>query len=472
MKTILVTLCIAALPWTAARAQEVDIGSKAKAAASEEDARDLGSTPPPGVPPEQRRDSTYVDLNPFMHLQFGEDTAAFAQLELFGSAGDTVIQNESDRPVASQNFAALRELWLEYGGITSYPGEVLRLGLQRVRDPDGLWWDRDIESVRWIFDTTLVQSQIGVAEQLGTYRTDDVKLTPSQRHRAYAFAELGSQWQPGYYSGVRIAYAQDHENLPDVGTTEDADTKTRERKYLWVALHTHNGFFDPRAAPPVQYWLEAVGLAGNRESAQTNPLDPNNPNQVVGIQSDRVTALAGDAGLRIRFPLIFPFELGAIASYAQGDPGDSSTSHVFESTGLESNRSRFTGSRTLINRFNEALQANWSNIRAAGGLMSMPWEMGDVSLVYQRFFRDDGTTDFSADGITAKPVNDSRDIGRGFDVVLTKFFQGAGTQVKTADDEDKSANVRLRASRFDPGEAYGAGVNREYRVTLETTWWF
>ena len=465
---------IAALPLSAL-AQDLTAGTKVKGTLYGEDARDLGA-PPTGSTPGEDRSASYVDITPYLHLQFGEDAAAlYLRTQLFAAAGDEVVRNEDERPVASEQYAALRELWLEFGGITSFPGEVLRLGLQRVKEQDGLWWDRDIESLRWIFDTTLVQAQLGIAEQFSTWRTDDVDLSPSQRDRAYVFGTLGRQWRPGHFYGLRAAYAQDHGGLPEAGDTVEADTKTRQREYLWVAWRTDNGFYDPRNTTRMVYWIEAIALAGRRESVQTAEPDPDDPfappsNEVIGTATTDVSALAGDFGLRLRLPLIFPLNVGGTAAIAQGDrSGD--TSHVFEQTGLESNRSRYTGTRTLLNRFNEALAADWSNLLATSAFVSMPYELADFSFVYPRFVRHKGDEPFTADGIDARPVNNSRDLGTGLDLVATRFFRSFDTQA-AADDEDYRSYVRLRASRFDPGAAYGDEVRDQYRVALELTLWF
>jgi alginate production protein len=466
---LLVPFALAALPQPAP-AEGVTAGTKFKGGVYGEDARDLGMAPPPGAAPAEERNAGYVELTPYLHLQFGEDAAAlYVRGQLFGAAGDEVVQNEDELPVASEEYAALREAWVEFGGITSFPGEVLRLGLQRVKEQDGLWWDRDIESVRWIFDTTLVQAQFGVAEQFSAWRTDDVELSPSQRDRAYVFGTLGRQWRPGHFYGLRAAYAQDHGALPQTGETVEPDSKTRQREYLWVALHSENGFYDPRNTTRMVYWMEAIGLAGRREAVQTDPLSPT-PTQVIGTDRDEVSALAGDVGLRMRLPLVFPMNVGGMAAFAQGDrAGD--TSHVFEQTGLESNRSRYTGTRTLLNRFNEALAADWSNLLATSAFVSMPFEMADFSVVAHRFLRHKGDENFTADGIDVQPVNASRDLGTGIDLVATRFFRGFGSQA-AGEDEDQRSNVRVRASRFDPGAAYGDTVKDQYRVALEVTLWF
>ena len=465
---MIVTLVVAALPDPAAA--QFTAGTKIKGAYLGEDARDLG-LPPDGAEAQEARNTSYVELNPYLHWQFGEDGALYLRAQLFTSGGDEAIQNEDEMPVAADNYAAIREMWLEFGGITSFPGEVLRLGLQRVKEQDGLWWDRDIESLRWIFDTTLVQAQLGVAEQFGTWRSDEVELSPSQENRAYVFGTMTRQWSPGHFYGIRAAYAMDHGQLPQEGEAIEPDTTTRRRDYLWIALRSENGYYDPRNTRGSVYWFEAMALAGRRESvSDTDPVTGEPTGTANAPKEENVSALAGDMGLRFRLPLVFPMNVGFMGAAAQGDrAGDQS--HVFEQTGLESNRSRYTGTRTLIHRFNEALAADFSNLLAANAFISMPYELADFSLVYHRFARHSTDESISADGIDARPVTDSRDIGSGWDFVATRYFRAFARQTSD-DDEDARSNLRLRASRFMPGAAFGEGVKDQTRVTLELTLWF
>jgi alginate production protein len=461
-------LAVATVPGTAAA--QFTAGTKLKGAVYGEDARDLGMAPD-GAPPQEERSASYVELNPFLHYQFGERSALFLRGQMFSSAGDEVVQIEDERPVPADNFAALREAWIEFGGITSFPGETVRLGLQRVKEADGLWWDRDIESLRWIFDTTLVQAQLGVAEQFSTYRSDDIELSPSQKNRTYVFATMSRQWMPGHFYGLRAAYAMDHGTLPEEGDSIDANTKTKNRDYLWIALRSENGYYDPRNTAGAVYWFEATALAGQRETvSDTDPFSGLPTGTANAPKKENVSALAGDMGLRFRLPLVFPLNIGVMAAAAQGDrSGDQS--HVFEQTGLESNRSRYTGTKTLMHRFNEALAADWSNLFAANAFISMPYELADFSIVYHQFARQDGSEPFTADGIDVQPTTDSRDLGTGWDFVATRYFRGWGTRT-TLEEEDARSNVRLRASRFAPGAAYADAVRDQYRVMLELTLWF
>ena len=449
---------------------------KAKAGGLTEDARDLSGTS------DDETRASYVDLQPQLLLQASENFGLFTRLQAFVPS-DMVVQNENDEPVEAEAYAAVREFWVEFGGITSYPGEVLRLGLQRLKTADGLWWDRDIESARWIFDTTLFQFEAGAAKQYNTYRTDEVELPESQRDRAYGFAAMSTQWVPGNFIGVRGAYATDQKELPPngsamaaEGTTTDPNTgatvtrwdEPEARDYAWLGVFLDNKFYESERGAGIAYRMEVLGLAGSRDFAVVDPAT----GTVTGSGAQDVSAIGADVGLRARFPDAFPLTFGAGYAYGQGG-SERGESNVFRQTGLQSNRSRFTGTRTYINRFNEALQADLSNLHAATAYVSLPLSAFDMSLVGHRFERDDPSSPVYTDGIDARPdpASTSNDLGTGIDGVLTWYFRQGLTQ-RFATEDDSRSNIRLRVSRFTPGAAYDPGLKDQNRVVLEGTLWF
>jgi alginate production protein len=471
---LLVTLGLA----PAAGAQTFEFAAKLKAAGYSEESRDLESE-------DAATEASFLDLQPQLLSQFTPNFAHFMRLQGFVPS-DTVVQYEQDEPVAVESYAAVREFWFEYGGITDYPGEVFRVGLQRLREPDGILYDRDIEAARWIFDTTLFQFQLGAAKQFQLYRTDEVELPESQRDRAYGFADIGTQWIPGQFLGVRGIYATDQKELPannaqmepqSTTTTTDPVTglpvttttwdQPEARDMGWVGGFLDNKYFAWDRGPGVVYRFEVLGLTGSREYVTTDPVT----GQVNGRASQDINALGADAYLRARLPDAFPLVFGSAYAYAEGG-SERDESNTFRQTGLQSNRSRFTGTRTMINRFNEALQADLQNLRVLTGFVSMPLANWDFSVVGSRFEREDAGSPVSTDGITARPLaNGSTDLGIGFDAVITRHFQRRAAR-GYANEDDNRSNLRLRASSFDPGTAYAPELKDQVRVMLEGTLWF
>jgi alginate production protein len=472
-----VAVALMLLPHTA-RAVEAQLNLKVKAAGFDEDAHDLGTTDA------ESTQAGYIDFQPQLYTHFSDDFAHFVRGQGF-LPSEEVVTTDQDEVVATSGYAALREFWFEYGGITDYPGEVVRLGLQRVREPDGIWWDRDIESARWIFDTTLFQFQMGAAKAFNTYRTDDIELPESERDRAYGFVGWGTQWVPNNFIGLRGAYGTDQRELPntneqlepslDENGVQRTDPATgaplwvepTRRDLGWFGLFLDNRFYEFERGPGLAYRLEAIAMTGKSRQVTSDPAT----GRATGTQEEDAFALGGQGFVRARMPDPFPLQLGG--GYAYGEGGhDKDGDHDFRQTGLQSNRSRFTGTRTILNQFNEAYRANLTNLRVALAFVSLPLQNWDFSLVGEQFQRDDPTRRVSTDGVMVQPdtTNGSRDLGTGFDFVVTRAFSSMVQGYSLADD--RRSNIRLRASTFRPGNAYGSSLEDQSRVTLEGTLWF
>ncbi|MFA5938534.1 MAG: alginate export family protein [Sinimarinibacterium sp.] len=469
--TLVLSATLAAATVRAADLQpgEADFELKLRLAGFGEGPRDLGLTDDAGLPIDADGDTAegYLDLQPTLFWRMATDWSTLIRLQGFVPSGDIVVTDE-ERPRSTESYAALREAWIEYGGITSYPGEVLRVGRQRLRGADGTWWDRDVESVRWIFDTTLLQFQLGSAAQLDTFRSDGSELPASQRDRAYVFADLSGQWYTGHTIGARSTYAWDYGDVGDADTLDEPDPKLSDRRYGWVGVYAHNGYYDMPDALGLYYWLQADYLAGTRDDYIVTG-SPETPLLRVGRD---VGAFAGDVGLRAR--LARGFAVGAAWAYGQGDSGGADGDgriETYEQPGLHSNRSRFTGTHSLLYRYNEALQPDLGNLQVGSAYLSIPLERFDASFVYHRLLRNSADAPVVTDGLDVAPSTDSRDLGNGYDLVLTGYF-GATPSGSTGDREDLRSNLRLRGSLFQPGDAYGEDApDDQYRVTLELTLW-
>ena len=361
----------------------------------------------------------------------------------------------------SNRFVALRELWVEQNGPTRYPGETFRLGLQRVRGLDGLWWDKEIESARWIFNTTRIQAHIGVAEQMSRYRSDHP--ISSLKDRTYFLTGVSHQWRPRHIAGIRGTGAVDHAPLPALGSRVKSSSPRENRKLNWLSVYAENGFYRDRP-DAISYWIEATRLVGNETVLQVDAT-----NQVTGVAHRDIASHAFDVGLRVKLPVTLPLQVGITGAYARGG-GDSHQSRLFVQTGLQSNRSRFTGTESILNRFNEILRADLSNIRVATVFFSLPLLQGDASLVLSDFERVDRFSPVTTADLSLPLLTDSRQIGHGVDLVLTRHLNK--TALESVWDDDSRTSVRLLASLFQPGSAYGHQVDPLYKMIVEVTWWF
>lgn len=407
----------------------------------------------------------FFDGQAVAHWRLGRTGSLFARAQLFAPTGELVLTDE-DRPRRSDTYVALRELWVDYRGFTSYPGEVIRLGRQRLRDPDGQWFDRDIEALRWIFDTTLVQGHLGVAERLFTGRSDGSDPTASERDRTYVFGQAGGQWRAGHYLGARAIHAFDHADPQDELLSGRRDPKLSEREFTWLDFYAHNDFYQLARRTGWSYWADASVLAGTREDYRAAQ-----DGMAVTRSEDSVLAWSTDLGLRWRpAALALPWQFGVAYAFASGsDTGNSN--HRYEQTGLHSNRSRFTGTRSLLYRYNEAYKAELSNLHVGSAYLSLPLERFDASLVVHRFARHRAGEAVIADGLDLAPEPGRRWLGDGLDLVLAWYF-GARVPGLAREDEDLRSSLRLRASGFSPGDAYADDADDQYAVKLELTLWY
>ncbi len=416
----------------------------------------------------------YADLQGTAYWNSGGDWAGLLRGELFQPTGELTVTDE-DQPRRSKSYARLREGWLEYGGLTSYPGEVLRFGLQRLRDPDGQWFDSNVEAVRWIFDTTLLQADAGVAESLKTWRSDGSEPNANVRDRTYLFGRLGRQWREGHFFGTRVIHAFDHADPEQELVDGDRDPKRTDRNLTWIDLYAHNNFYDGNGGshPGLSYWADVSALVGTRKDFTTTPGVA--PIAVTEQKSD-VTAFATDLGLRYRLPMAYPVLVGGNYAFGSGsEQGD--TEHRYEQTGLHSNLSRFTGTRTQMYRYNMALQPDLTNLHVGTLYVSIPQDRWDASLVYSKFARQHAGDPVVTDGISVQPVPGRKLLGEGVDVAVAYYFSnpvGRGKASVSAPQEDDNlrSNIRLRASMFDPNIAFPKNADPQYAVRLELTLWF
>ncbi|MCY1394506.1 Alginate production protein AlgE [compost metagenome] len=433
-----------------------NFGIDIKITAESEDDRDLGTAPEGDV------NGLALDLRPWAFGQWG-DWSAYTMGQAVAATDtiqtDTLQEDESgnrnDARERDDSYLALREFWVDYAGLTAYPGEHLRLGRQRLREESGLWQDTNIEALNWTFDTTLLRAHLGAAQRFSEYRTDLDDLAPADEDRTHVFGDISTQWMPHHWVGLRLHHADDSGNLPDPGEVVDELDKTSTGKLTWLGIEANGDGYDYRSQMPLNYWASATWLTGDRDRLTSAVV--NGDRIATGKQSGDVDAWGVDLGLR--WNIDEQWKVGG--GYARGSGGGDDGEEQFQQTGLESNRSSFTGTRSRVHRFGEAFRGELSNLQDATLFGS--WQLRDdydASLVYHRFWRVDGDSDIGNSGITAPLVNDDKDIGQEVDLVVTKYFkQGLLPASMSQAIDEPSALVRFRGGLFKPGDAYGSGVD-------------
>ncbi len=467
------TLLSANSVW-AAPLGDKNFGLDVKITAQSEDDRDLGTRSGGDVK------GTGLDLRPWVYGKSG-DWSGYAMGQAVTATDiietDTLQPSDLDSESSSsddsrqpdKSYLALREFWIGYSGFTPYPGEELRFGRQRLRNDDGLWRDTNIEALNWTFDTTLLRANLGVAERFSEYRTDLDELAPKDKDRLHIFADLATQWTPGHWVGLNAHHSRDDGNLRNPGEEVDELDKTSTGDLTWLGLQANSDAYQPRNQNPLNYWASATWLSGDRDRLTTTNVG--NQRFASGSQSSDVNAWGTDLGLR--WNLDESWKVGA--AYARGSGGGDDGGENFEQTGLQSNRSNYTGTRSRVHRFGEAFRGELSNLQAATLFGS--WQLRedyDASLVYHRFWRVDDQQPIGTSGINAALVDGEKDLGQEVDLVVTKYFkQGLLPASMSQAIDEPSALVRFRGGLFKPGDAYGNQADSTmHRAFVDVIWRF
>ncbi|MDZ3995512.1 alginate export family protein [Pseudomonas sp. Teo4] len=469
-------------PTLADMTAEKNFGLDVKITGQSEDDRDLGTRSGGDV------NGLGLDLRPWVYGERG-NWSAYAMGQAVTATDtietDTLRQNDDGSTTDTsdhgrtpdKSYLALREFWVGYSGLTAYPGEELRLGRQRLRSDDGMWRDTNIEALNWTFDTTLLKADLGVAQRFSEYRTDLTELAPEDKDRTHVYGNVAAQWTPGHWVGLRAHHSHDGGSLKNPGETIDALDKTRTGDLTWLGLEANSDAYNWRNDHTVNYWGSLTWLTGDRDTLSSEQVGGDQV--ATGKQSGDVNAWATDLGIRLR--LDPNWQVGA--AYARGSGGGGSDgSNNFEQTGLESNRSNFTGTRSRVHRFGEAFRGELGNLQAATLFAS--WQLRDdydASFIYHKFWRVDDQQNIGSSGINAvvndngvsRPlVNGEKDLGQEMDVVVTKYFkQGLLPASMSQAIDEPSALVRLRAGVFKPGDAYGQEADSYmHRAFVDVIW--
>jgi len=455
---------------SALHAQDIYYAVRTTTSYGDDGERDLGLTG------SESNDHFQLNIAPRAFFVFTPDWTAYARARVFlpSSRATPSELDQPDNAGASKGFAGLNELWVQYNGITSYPGEAIRFGRQRIRQSDGEWWDQDADSLRWFLDTTLHSAQAGVARQLSTYRTDSVRVPLKQRDRTFVFGDLARRWSVDDRVGLRVTHGRDNVTLPEVGTLVDFRDKLQDSRLTWIGLFADNGFYEARGAEQsFAYALEATYLTGNQDVAVRG----SGNSGIASRFSQDVSAWKGSAAARWQPFSRVPVQLGAAYTYSQG--GESGEhSHQFQQTGMQSNTSYYSGTQTLTSRYNEMLQPELGNLRITTGFVSLDLANQTASVIFEQFRKDDGAASILTQNVVAVPTNTSRDIGNGVDLVLTHYFGRAPRSQRLLESGDaflaqeRRSLISLRASMFQPGDAYPTEAKTVYRITLEATLWW
>ena len=135
---------------------------------------------------ETKSNEAGLDIKPEWVWQLSPHWRSKLRLQAFGATGQVDVSDEIGG-TTTDGFFALREAWLDYNGLSDYPGESIRFGRERLKENSGIWWDDDITLTRWIFNTSLLDATVGVAQKFAELRTDTNELQGYEQDIARMF---------------------------------------------------------------------------------------------------------------------------------------------------------------------------------------------------------------------------------------------------------------------------------------------
>ena len=408
---------------------------------------------------ETKSNEAGLDIKPEWVWQLSPHWRSKLRLQAFGATGQVDVSDEIGG-TTTDGFFALREAWLDYNGLSDYPGESIRFGRERLKENSGIWWDDDITLTRWIFNTSLLDATVGVAQKFAELRTDTNELQGYEQDIARMFVHTRWQWRKGHYLGFLATHGQGYGSQADEyaargQTLDDSFTDS----LTWTAIQADRSYFDWHSHDAFQYFASVAAVNGTDTVIGT---DPSAPSGFSDRERD-VSGWAADLGARAQLldtPRWVVGAHGAVAS-GGGGPGESD---AFRQTSLESNRSRFTGTRSQVPRFGEAIQPEWSNIRVLTFYTALSdRDTWDANLLYHRYWLSDENGAVRSDLVEPGFTGSSDDLGQSVDLVLGYYGDSASTSWAAFD-------VRLRGGVFMPGDAYGEDADdARHRVVVDVS---
>ncbi|WP_100643164.1 alginate export family protein [Alteromonas facilis] len=376
----------------------------------------------------------------------------FVDVRALAASDNTLLQDQEADIIRTDGssdsyYLQLREAYIRYSGLTRYPEEYLQIGLQRLSDDDGLWWDADIESITWQGNTTQLDWLVAFGKEFDTYRTDaELFAINDDVLRLFASAD----WDWTAYHSVGISYMKQDQST-DLDATYFEDTSIGRNADLdWYGVKLMSNWRERQAPQSFAYKVEWISQQGSSTYVPST-------GQLRNID---VSATALDAGLRYDTK---QWSFGVTHTRGSGGITGNDSSN-FSQSGLHTNRGRYFGGRQRLIRFNEALRADITNLTHSA--IFVTWQPNvnwETVLLIGDYQKTDSQHDIYSLGRRIETVSGSSDIGMSTDLNVT-YYPNEGHPFNLH-------LLRVRMGYFEPGDAM-VNDSSDYRITLDAQFWF
>jgi alginate production protein len=379
---------------------------------------------------------------------FTENVSVLSEARGFLGSGDVNLDAEEGGREAKE-FIELRQLYVNYENLIK-PGIDLSLGRKRIREDTGMWWDRDYTLGELAYNRSLLSASFILGRELGSLRSDQSGFNIEDEDITHILMSSKWQWLHNHYVDMKYSHMNDRSGRSNTNLLaedqNDSDLRDIQASWLGVAF---SGLFSPNYRSDLRYHVGFTSLSGEvvdyTESGETEK---------------NVDSAALHIEIAAEFDVLLKPSVG-MQYFKTTDNNDSRTEGRFFQTGLESNKTKLTGKREYITRFNDAYRPELSNMDVFGvyaGLSLSP--SLEVNFLANRFTRVDTALDIGYSRVSSELINGQDDLGSGFDILLSYKPQYKNQWIS-------NSLIRLRLSHFSPGDAYGEGVDNQARLALE-----
>ncbi len=373
------------------------------------------------------------------------------------------INPETGETSRDDEFIELRQLWAKYEAPFALKGASLTLGRQRIREPYGLWWNRNLDAANFKYDTTLFKGMIGVGQDLSSYNTSDNDFRNDDENRFRTFTEASWLIPHSHRLELRALYEHDHSDDEETGrliTTNDRDDTDYD--LIWAGMRLKNEGIPITTDKNIffSYRVDLIGQTGELKRTSFSTA-PGNLNQVTDTETHNSRAWAFDGALSFalaKATLKPTFSIGYATGSGDSDPGDN-TDTTFYRNDLNSSRSNHFGASRAFHNYGEALRPDLSNLQvlSLGTSLDILQSM-DLSFVYYRYLLNEIQSGLESSSIRITENNQSRDIGQALDIIMNANLTDLLNINHSVADK---LLLRTSLGVFKAGDAYGPAADGE-----------
>lgn len=365
---------------------------------------------------------------------------------------DTGLQT----PGSVDAFAEWRQSWVRFDEALGIVPLSFQIGRQRLSEPRALWWNKDFDAVRMMYDTTLFNGMLGLGENLASYRTSQDDFDASDKDRLRAFAEGSWMYHPDHHADLRLFFEKDHSGIEPVGAavpTNDRDND--DARLLWAGARLWGEkSLNSGVLSGLDYAVDLMGVRGTEKSLGTTASADPAFRTVTGSSERDVRGWGLDAN--IDFALNAPLKPTLTLGYAFGSGDDDTTDgtdDAFRQTELNGNATRIGLSSTGIRNYGEVLRPELTNIHILTAGVGFPLFMSsDLTFLYHVYFLDEKAAPLGSASVSGTLTGEDSNLGQGLDAVAS--FDLSSELGLTSTFFDKTS-LKMALGAFRAGDAYG-----------------